>query len=70
MRELERARFGSLFATPLLSHVWADSSELNPQLRESNLEYAHRNPGKTGRMSAAGIPNPECWSFAEVPVSV
>ncbi len=47
MRELERARFGSLFATPLLSHVWADSSELNPQLRESNLEHAHRNPGKT-----------------------
>ena len=47
MRELERARSGSLFATPMLSHVWPDGSELNPQLCESILEHARRNPGKT-----------------------
>ena len=41
------ARSGSLFATPMLSRVWPDGSELNPQLRESILEHARRNPGKT-----------------------
>jgi hypothetical protein len=45
MRELEAARFGNLFATPVLSHVWADGTELNGQLRESILEQARRHPG-------------------------
>jgi hypothetical protein len=47
MREWEGARAGNLFATPLLSHMWADSTELNPQLRESILEYERRHPGLT-----------------------
>jgi uncharacterized protein (TIGR02466 family) len=46
MRELESARFGNLFASPLLEHVWADSAELNPQLRESILMHACRHPGE------------------------
>jgi uncharacterized protein (TIGR02466 family) len=46
MRELERARSGSLFARPLPSHRWSDGSELNAQLRESILEHARRHPGK------------------------
>jgi hypothetical protein len=47
MRELESARSGSLFATLVLSHVWPDGSELDPQLRQRILEHARRNPGKT-----------------------
>lgn len=46
MRELERASFGSFFASPLLEHMWADGPELNVQLRESILEHARRHPGK------------------------
>jgi len=46
MRELEGARFGNLFASPLLAHVWADGSELNAQLKDSILEHARRNPGR------------------------
>ena len=46
MGELERASFGSLFVTPVLEHMWADSSELNAQLRESILEHARRHPSK------------------------
>jgi uncharacterized protein (TIGR02466 family) len=45
MRELDRARFGSLFATPVLEHVWADRAELNVQLRENILEHARQHPG-------------------------
>jgi hypothetical protein len=43
---LEGARFGSLFASPLLEHIWADGAELNVQLRESILEHARRHPGE------------------------
>src|SRR5271154_3758237 len=46
MPELETARFASLFATPLLEHMWADSAALNAELRESILEHAHNHPGK------------------------
>ena len=46
MRELEKARWGSLFASPLLAHVWADGPELNAQLKDAILEHARRNPGK------------------------
>lgn len=47
MRELEGARSASLFATPLLSHFWADAAEINPRLRDSILEHARSRPGKT-----------------------
>jgi hypothetical protein len=46
MRQLEKARSGYLFASPLLTNLWADGSGLNPQLRESILEHARRHPGK------------------------
>jgi uncharacterized protein (TIGR02466 family) len=46
MRELQRARSGSLFASPLLAHVWSDGEELNAQLRDRILEHARRHPGK------------------------
>jgi uncharacterized protein (TIGR02466 family) len=46
MRELEKARFGSLFPSPILSHVWSDGPELNAELRERILEHARRHPGK------------------------
>jgi uncharacterized protein (TIGR02466 family) len=45
MRELERARSGSLFATPILSHRWADGPELNAPLRDSILEHERQHPG-------------------------
>ena len=70
MRELESARSGSLFATLVLSHVWPDGSELNPQLRQSILERAGRNPGKTRANVGGWHSDLECWSFAEAPVSV
>ena len=46
MRELERAQSANLFASPLLSHVWADGPELNALLRESILSHAQAHPGK------------------------
>ncbi|MEJ0068844.1 MAG: TIGR02466 family protein [Pseudomonadota bacterium] len=46
MPELETARFASLFATPLLEHMWADSAALNAELRDRILEQARRHPGK------------------------
>ena len=46
MRELKDARFGSLFASPLLEHMWTDGAELNPRLRESILDHARQHPGK------------------------
>ncbi len=46
MRELEKARFGRLFATPFLEHLWSDGPELNVHLRESILEHARRHPGE------------------------
>jgi uncharacterized protein (TIGR02466 family) len=46
VRELERARFGDLFASPLLEHMWTDGPELNAQLSASILEHARRHPGK------------------------
>jgi uncharacterized protein (TIGR02466 family) len=45
MRELEQARSAALFATPLLSHIWADGAELNPALRDHILEHARRHSG-------------------------
>lgn len=65
MRELESARFGRLFATPLLEHMWSDAKELNAQLRHSILEQARLHPGteqtnvggwhsETGRLEFCG----------------
>ncbi|MEJ0018831.1 MAG: TIGR02466 family protein [Acetobacteraceae bacterium] len=45
MREMRQARFGSLFATPMLEHMWADASALNPPLREAILRHAAQHPG-------------------------
>jgi len=45
MRELDKARTGNLFATPILTHTWADAAELNPALRAAILEHAARSPG-------------------------
>ena len=47
MSELQRARFGSLFATPLLEHVWSDGLALNTALRDAILAQASRDVGKT-----------------------
>ena len=65
MRELEGARSGNLFATPLLSHVWADGAELNPQLRESILEYARRHPGRTRTNVGGWHSEPGMLEFCE-----
>lgn len=45
MRELEGARFGALFATPILSHQWADAAALNAPLRDSILAHEARHSG-------------------------
>jgi hypothetical protein len=46
MRELEGPVPENLFATPILSHLWRDSTELNPQLRENILAYERQHPGR------------------------
>jgi hypothetical protein len=46
MWDIEKARWANLFASPMLAHVWADSVELNEQLKESILEHARRTTGK------------------------
>lgn len=46
IRVLEGARFGSLFASPLLEHIWADGAALNVHLRDSILVHARRHPGE------------------------
>jgi uncharacterized protein (TIGR02466 family) len=46
MQELENARLGSLFATPLLTHKWSDGAELNPLLRDAILEHERQHPGQ------------------------
>lgn len=46
MRELDGARYGNVFATPFLAHVWSDAGELNVPLRDAILEFARRNPTK------------------------
>ena len=46
MRELDGAHWGSLFASPLLEHVWADGPALNGALRDSILRHAAAVPGE------------------------
>jgi uncharacterized protein (TIGR02466 family) len=46
MRELQAARYGQLFATPILEHEWADGRELNPQLRDHILAHERAYPGE------------------------
>lgn len=43
--EVRQARWAGLFATPVLSHFWANGSELNGPLRESILDHAGAHPG-------------------------
>jgi uncharacterized protein (TIGR02466 family) len=45
VREIEAARSASLFASPLLSHVWSDAATLNPLLSASITEHARLHPG-------------------------
>jgi hypothetical protein len=47
MRDLNSARSANLFASPLLSHIWADAAELNPRLRADILKHEARHPGTT-----------------------
>ena len=44
--EVEQARYGQVFATPVLEHVWSDGPELNGALRDSILAHAARSPGE------------------------
>ncbi len=57
MRELEQARSGHLFATPLLAHIWPDAAELNPALRASILDHARHHPG-TAQTNIGGWHSP------------
>ncbi len=45
MGDLAKARFGGLFATPVLEHAWADGPELNTHLRDSILAHARQHAG-------------------------
>lgn len=45
-RELDAAHWGSLFASPLLEHVWAEAGALNDALRDSILQHAAAHPGE------------------------
>lgn len=45
--EIEKARLGLLFASPLLEHVWSDAPALNGPLRDSILAEAARRPGES-----------------------
>ncbi|HWB48206.1 MAG TPA: TIGR02466 family protein [Stellaceae bacterium] len=53
MHALAGARSVNLFATPLLSHIWADAPELNPLLREAILAHEAGRPGE-GRSNFGG----------------
>ena len=44
MRELREARYGRIFASPVLEHIWSDGAALNEQLRTSILEHARQHP--------------------------
>jgi uncharacterized protein (TIGR02466 family) len=46
-RGVAGALSASLFASPLLSHIWPDAGELNPLLRASILAEASAKPGQT-----------------------
>ncbi len=53
MQQFTGARFASLFATPVLEHVWPDGPELNAALRDAILAQAQRHPG-TERTNVGG----------------
>ena len=67
MRELEGACSVNLFATSLLSHVWADGAELSSQLRESILEYERRHPSRTRTNVGGWHSEPGMLEFCEGP---
>ena len=45
MPDLNAAQFGTLFATPVLEHVWTDAATLNPHLRDAILAQARQTRG-------------------------
>jgi uncharacterized protein (TIGR02466 family) len=47
LRRLPQAQSGSLFATPILSHYWAENGPLNTQLREAIFAHERRDRGTT-----------------------
>jgi hypothetical protein len=72
--DLRDARSANLFATPLLSHIWAAGPQLNPKLRALILEHERRHRGtastkSASTKSAAGIRSRGCWNFAATPAS-
>ena len=46
MAELSGVKHTNLFATPLMSHVWADAAELNGELREQILAHERAATGE------------------------
>jgi len=65
MPDFSNARYANIFATPLITHVWDDGSELNSSLRERILVHETENPGigksnhggwhsKTGQLEFCG----------------
>jgi uncharacterized protein (TIGR02466 family) len=45
MAELASAKYANLFASPLLSHVWSDASELNEELCQRILAHEQKTSG-------------------------
>lgn len=45
MSELENVRVDYCFPTPVICHIWADSTDLNKELRRIILAHERENPG-------------------------
>jgi uncharacterized protein (TIGR02466 family) len=45
MSEMEKAQFGNLFGSPVLTHLWSDGAELNASLSQSILEHEGKHGG-------------------------
>lgn len=54
MADLADARIVNLFSSPFMTHVWADSAELNRELRQHILAYERENPRRGQSKSNVG----------------
>lgn len=45
MSELDKAQYGSLFSSPVLTHLWSDGATLNEVLSQSILDHEQKNAG-------------------------